>query len=212
MLLELNSQIFDLFNSFSWLPFIGFMADFPILFLPLFLAGMWIYYTFFQNKSYGAWQKIKSLASMWHKGHFDKRIDLLHIFYACIVWLIFSYIIKQFVDIERPAAYLEQTWNLIMSSIPAKSFPSDHATVSFAFTTALFFAGYKKVGLIFLPFVIVMNLSRIVVWVHWPLDILAGTINGIVAAVICFLYIVPSKLVKRIDIFIIRIMEKLRLY
>jgi len=75
----------------------------------------------------------------------DKRLDLLHIFYACIVGLIFSYIIKLFIDIERPESYLEQTGNLIMSTIPAKSFPSDHATVSFAFTISLFFVGYKKV-------------------------------------------------------------------
>lgn len=105
----------------------------------------------------------------------ETRTQLLHIFYACVVGIVFSYIIKQFVDVERPEQYLESTQNLILSTIPEKSFPSDHATVSFAFVTALFFTGFQKLGYVFLPFVIVMNISRILVGVHWPLDILAGT-------------------------------------
>jgi len=35
--------------------------------------------------------------------------------------------------------YLESTKNMILNRIPEKSFPSDHATVSFAFLTALFY-------------------------------------------------------------------------
>ena len=49
-----------------------------------------------------------------------------------------------------------------MSHVPDASFPSDHATVSIAFLTSLFLANYKRIGLIFLPFVIIMNLSRII--------------------------------------------------
>jgi len=85
------------------------MADTPIFFLPVFLGAMWMYYTF--KKSSDA-----------------KRWELMHIFYACLLWIIFSYIIKQFINIERPEIYLSATQNLIMSTIPAKSFPSDHAT------------------------------------------------------------------------------------
>lgn len=219
MLLELNSQLFDIFNRFSYIPWIGIIADAPIFFLPLFLSGMWIYYTFNPHTFFS--QRKKRYFKMWTFLFFkrensqlrnSKRHDLLHIFYACILWLIFSYIIKLFVDIDRPETYLKQTGNLIMSTIPAKSFPSDHATVSFAFTTALFFTGFKKVWYIFLPCIILMNISRIIVWVHWPIDILAGAINGIIASIICFTYIIPGKLVKKSDIFIIEVMRKLKLY
>jgi membrane-associated phospholipid phosphatase len=143
-MLELNSYIFNILNSFSTIPGISLLADLPILFLPLFLSGMWIYCTF------------KDIEN-------DVRIKLLHIFYACALGLIFSYIIKQFVDIERPESYLEQTGNLIMHTIPKKSFPSDHATVSMAFATALFFTGFKRTFIIFTLYAVMMNISRIIV-------------------------------------------------
>ncbi len=212
MLLEFNSQVFNFLNSFSGIPWIGILADGPIFFLPVFLFGMWMYYTFFQKNTSSFLGKIKAKIISTPSYYNQERTHLLHIFYACLLWLIFSYIIKQFVDIDRPETYLEQTSNLIMSSIPAKSFPSDHATVSFAFTVALFFAGFKKIWYIFLPCIILMNLSRIIVGVHWPIDIIAGAINGTIAAIVCFKYIIPSKLVKSADIFIIDVMKKLRLY
>ena len=153
-MLELNTFIFNMLHSFSDIPGIGLIADLPIFFIPVFLSGVWLLITF---------KKIQN----------DSRVALLHIFYACALGIILSYIIKQFVDIERPETYLEQTGHLIMGNIPEKSFPSDHATVSFAFTAALLFAGFKRVGYIFLLFALTMNIARIIVGVHWPLDILA---------------------------------------
>jgi len=212
MLLELNSLIFDFLNSFSSLPWIWLLADLPIFFLPTFLMWMWLYYTFFTEKKYSILENISSKFSQKQSPADAKRFDLLHIFYACILWLVFSYIIKQFVDIERPERYLQQTGNLIMSSIPAKSFPSDHATVSFAFLWGLLLSSYKQVWYFFFPFAILMNISRIIVWVHWPLDILAWALVWISASVICFRYIIPSKLVKQSDMLIISVMKKIKLY
>jgi len=192
-MLELNTIIFEYFSILRSFPGIWILADFPIFFLPIFLLGLWLYYTF-KNSTY------------------DKRVELMHLFYACVLGLIFSYIIKQFVDIQRPESYLDQTQSLIMGTIPAKSFPSDHATISFAFTTWLFFTGFKRIGYIFLPFVIVMNISRIIVWVHWPLDIVAWMITWISASTIFFYFASKGKLVKKLDLIIISIMKTLRLY
>ena len=126
-MLEFNSFIFSRLHSFSDIPFIGVVADLPIFFIPLFLSGLWLYYSFSKHSTN------------------DKRQDLLHIFYACVVGIILSYIIKQFIDIERPESYLDQTANLIMGTIPEKSFPSDHATVSMAFATSLLFTNFKNI-------------------------------------------------------------------
>ena len=194
---ELNYFVFQALN---WLTdneaianIAPIFADLPIFFLPLFLAGMWLYYTF------------KNLDN-------EGRKTLIHIFYACVIWMILSFIIKQFVDIERPEAYLESTKSMLLGTIPEKSFPSDHATISFAFTISLLFTRFYKVGYIFLPLVIIMNLCRIVVWVHWPLDIFAGSILWILSALIFFKYLQRLKLVKSLDASIIKLMKTLKLY
>lgn len=192
-MLELNSRIADFFTSFWNLAFIPLFADGPIFFLPLFLGGMWIYYTYI------------------NKVH-DQRISLMHIFYACVVGMILSYIIKQFVDIERPESYIESTKNMLLWTIPEKSFPSDHATISFAFVTALLYTKFYKIGYIFLPFVIIMNLCRIAVWVHWPLDILAWSVLWIFSSFLFFKYLKELKLVKSTNSIIIKIMKSLHLY
>ncbi len=192
-MLEINTLIFEYFSNFRNISGIWILADFPIFFLPVFLVFMWLYYTFNSKDT-------------------DYRWELMHIFYACVVGILFSYIIKQFVDIQRPDIYVSQTQNLIMSTIPAKSFPSDHATVSFAFTTALLFTSFKRIWYIFFPFVIIMNISRIIVWVHWPLDIIAGACTWILASYIFFHFLRKGKLVKKLDLLIIQIMKTLRLY
>jgi len=192
-MIELNSRLADFFTNFAAIPYISFLADIPIFFLPLFLVSLWLYYTFWNPKN-------------------DNRRDLLHIFYACIIWMILSLIIKQFVDIDRPESYIESTKSMLLWKIPEKSFPSDHATISFAFTTALLYTNYYKVWLIFLPFVIIMNISRIIVWVHWPLDIIAGSLLGIFSAYIFFRHVQTRKLVKSLDSLIIKLMKMLHLY
>jgi len=196
MLLELNTYISDSLKNFGWLTFSWPLADFPIFFLPLFLWWVWLYLTFYTPSS-------NSNA---------KRKELMHIFYACVIGIIISFIIKQFVDIDRPAWYIESTESLLLGKIPEKSFPSDHATVSFAFLTALLFSQYKRVGYVFLPFVIIMNIFRIVVWVHWPLDIIAGSCVGIFSGYIMMTKLRETKLVKKLDSAIITVMKKLYLY
>jgi len=188
-----NTQVFSFFYQFQDIPYIGIIADLPIFFLPIFLLSVWLYHTF-------------------QKQDDDLRLKLLHIFYACVLGMIFSYIIKSFIEVDRPDSYIAQTGNLIMSDIPESSFPSDHATISFAFVTALFFTGFKKVWRYFLPFVIMMNISRIIVWVHWPLDILVGTMLWIIVAIMFFKHIEKLKLVKTLDVIIIQVMKTFRLY
>ena len=196
-MLELNIYVFDILNGLSWGDTISriapFIADFPIFFLPVFLWWLWIYYTFISKKT-------------------DEKITLMHIFYVCVIGMILSFVIKQFIDIDRPEAYLKSTENLLLWKIPEKSFPSDHATISFAFATALLYTNFRRIGYVFIPFVILMNLSRIVVWVHWPLDILAWTLLWISSAIIFFGYLQRLKLVKNLDTMIIKLMKHLHLY
>jgi membrane-associated phospholipid phosphatase len=191
-MLEFNTQLFVFLSQYSQLPFIWICADLPIFFLPIFLFWMWLYYSFY-------WKSL------------ENKINLLHIFYACITWIILSYVIKTFVDIDRPETYLENSKNLIMNNIPSKSFPSDHATISIAFVTGLFYTWYKSLSYIILPIIALMNLSRIIVGVHWPLDILAWTLVWIFSAFIFFTYFSKLKFVKFIDLFIIKTLSYIKI-
>lgn len=165
-----------------------FMADGPIFFLPIFLIIAWFIKK--QNSS---------------------RMHLLHMFYACVIGIGISLFIQQFVDIARPESALSGSANLILAHIPDASFPSDHATVSVAFLTSLFLAGYKKIGYMYWVAVIVMNLSRVMAGVHWPLDIIAGTIVWISAAYISFYGLAQFTFVKNMNLFIIKISRYLKI-
>lgn len=193
---SINENLLAWLNGFAWnetmAKFIYFFSDFPIFFLPIFLVSARIYHTY----------KTKDT---------EKRFDLMFIFYSAILGIVISFIVKQFFDFDRPESYLQATGHLILSHVPDASFPSDHATVSVAFLTSLFLANYKKIWLIFLPFVIIMNISRVAAWVHWPFDIAAGIIVWIFASYITFTYIGKIKLVKQFNLCIIKLLRYIKL-
>lgn len=142
------------------------MADAPIFLLPIFLLVYWFY---FQSKK-----------------DVDGKKKLLFIFYSAIIAIVISSMIQIFVDIDRPEKSLEWAWKLILDHIPDASFPSDHASVGIAFLSSLFLFWFYKAGLIIFPFFIVMLISRVAGWVHWPFDILAGSIVWIISSFIVY--------------------------
>jgi membrane-associated phospholipid phosphatase len=62
-----------------------------------------------------------------------------------------------------------------------------------------------------MPWVILMNLCRVIAGVHWPFDILAGTIVWIFSAIISFKYLIGNKFVKNINLFIIKTLSYIKL-
>lgn len=195
MLQEINLAWLQFLNNLWNIPIVEkivfIFADAPIFFLPVFLVSYWLYYNYKRENT--------------------SKEKLLLIFYSVVVWITISLLIQQFVDIERPEWHLSNAWKLLLSHIPDASFPSDHATVSFAFLTSLFIYGFKKYFWIFLPFVIIMNLSRIIAWVHWPFDILVWTIIWIFSAIITYKKIKELKFVKKLNSFIIKLLQCIKL-
>ncbi len=195
MIFEINKTIFNYLNSLaniSWIENIVFLfSDAPIFILPIFLVGMWIYFAYKKTP--------------------DKKNILLYIFYSTIIWIIISLTIQQLIQIDRPEDYIKSTWKLLLSHIPDASFPSDHATVSFAFLISLFLAWYKKIWFIILPFMIIMNLSRIIAWVHWPFDILAWFIVWAISSIITFKVIIKLDFLKKVNSIVIKILSLIKL-
>jgi undecaprenyl-diphosphatase len=74
-------------------------------------------------------------------------------------------------DVRQLPQVVETSW----------SFPSGHATFFFAVATAIYLYN-KKWGIGFFIAAIVISLGRVVAGVHYPSDIIAGAIIGIVVA------------------------------
>ena len=162
------------------------MADFPIFFTPVFLVSAWIYWTLKNND--------------------NKKHDLILIFFSVVFSIITNLIIQQIVFEKRPETFVEP----LIEHIPNASFPSDHAAVSFAFLTGLYLFGYKKIFWIYLPFVILMNFSRIAGWVHWFWDVVVGAFIGIFWAFI-FKKFSHHPILKKVTGFFIKIAKIFKL-
>lgn len=91
-----------------------------------------------------------------------------------------SYILKIIVHAPRPFVTLVQVQPLVAET-PYTSFPSGHATLFFALATAIYLYN-KRAGYVFFFFALVIAISRMVVGVHYPIDILAGAVIGMVVA------------------------------
>ena len=114
-----------------------------------------------------------------------RRPDLLWAFlFLALLGTLWVHGLKNLLDVARPPAVLPDA-HIIGPAHKAGSFPSGHATTAFAV------AGLLALGLqfrtryvIFLSAALVAGLSRSVVGVHWPLDVLAGAFGGWLSAAI----------------------------
>lgn len=193
---ELNRQILIYMNSLTEYKFIEnfslCFSDTPIFVLPIFLIIWWLYFTYKQKDT-------------------DRKNDLLLIFYSTVIAVIINLTIQQFITIDRPEKALEWIWKLILNHVPDASFPSDHAAVSISFLTSLFLANYKKFAYVFLIPVVLMNLSRVTLWVHWPFDIVWWLIVWVTSSFIVFKLLKTNKYIIIINNFIIKIMSYIKM-
>lgn len=92
-------------------------------------------------------------------------------------------IIKYFYSHPRPYWVLTET-HLLLSREVQSSFPSGHAIFVFALATGVYLYN-KKWGSWYILLSCLVGFSRIFVGVHWPYDIVAGAILGILIALVC---------------------------
>lgn len=207
MLQEINKAILINLNSLTNYDLVQtlvlFFADIPIFFLPIFLLWTWIYYTYKKNPN--LWLEIDQ-----NKNLLEKE-KLLYIFYSIVLWLLISLIIQQIIHVDRPEEAIKWVWKLLLDHIPDASFPSDHATVSVTFLTSLFLAWYKKTWLIYTIPVVLMLLSRVILWVHWPFDIIVWALVWIFSSIVTFKYIYNISFIKKFNQFIIKMMWYIKL-
>ena len=95
------------------------------------------------------------------------------------------YIVKSIIllvdERARPFVVFPDVHPLIATAVSEnfQSFPSGHAIFFFALSTVLF-RYHRKLGSWFFAASAVMGIARVFVGVHWPSDIVAGAVLGIV--------------------------------
>jgi len=152
-------------------------------FVPLFADGIVFLYPVFLIIFYLKWV---------FKNQKDCKRYAVLVFLSVVVGIVITLLIQQFVDKTRPENLLDKNM-LLLQHLPSISFPSDHATIGFAFAFGLLVAWFrlgkkqlKIIGSVFLLLAILMGLARIGAWVHRPTDIWAGALIGLIGTFLVF--------------------------
>lgn len=84
--------------------------------------------------------------------------------------------------VQRVRPYEAHVTHLIIGRTVDFSFPSDHATASFAIAAGFLMHGLSRLGLFFLAAAVLIGLSRVYLGTHYVTDILGGALTGFLAA------------------------------
>jgi len=157
----LNEKIFFWINSL-----VGNNEFLDLFFV--FLAEYLIYILIFLNIFY-----------FWRLIYADKKIEIKEFFLyfssAILAWVA-TKVFRLFVEMERPFSYFHID-TLIKHPNIFESFPSGHSTIAFALAFSVFFYN-KKIGYILLFLAFLISIGRILVGVHYPLDVFVGGFLG----------------------------------
>jgi len=127
---------------------------------------------------------ILAVALQWWQG--DDRPHTRHVLLASgfsfLLGLALNQLLLLFIHRMRP--YDAGVTHLLIEPSADFSFPSDHATATFAIAAAFLIHGMPRWGRAFLAAAMLMIFSRVYVGTHYASDVLGGALTGIVAAVI----------------------------
>ena len=168
---------------------VKFLADFWVIFVAILLVWLWLFWVYKKK------DKPKERA--------------LILFYS----IAFSFLIYVILNLGLPLRPRPETVSAIrplVDHLPDNSFPSWHAIFAGAAILASFFFCWKK-WIIWSVIIIsvLMLISRIIAWIHYPSDILGGVVVGFIAALVIF--IIKKPLEKYVVNPLIDLAHKLRL-
>ncbi|MEK7540705.1 MAG: phosphatase PAP2 family protein [Patescibacteria group bacterium] len=162
--MSIDLYLFNLINGLAfkwyWLDFIGF---FIVKYSEYILAAVLVLFLVINFKKY------------W-------KMALEAVIVAAFTRFILAEIIRWMWF--RPRPFITNNVNLLIDyDAKEASFPSGHASFYFALSAIVYFYN-KKIGIIFYIASLLVVLARVFVGIHWPSDILAGAILGILTGYI----------------------------
>ena len=169
---ELNQKIFEVFFGFSHRNFIlDTVFVFLAKFLPYFLVLGFLVLIFYRSSS---------------------RRRLFFYIEALLALILGSGLLVQFFRFfyHYPRPFEEIGFTPLITGPASSSFPSNHAAILFALSLLVFYLN-RRVGLWFFVLSLLNGLARVVVGVHWPLDILGGALIGLLAAFLIHRWLDP---------------------
>ena len=120
----------------------------------------------------------------------DPKIALVGII-AVLTSGIIVQVLKSYFSIPRPAGILNMDeFYLFGDILKSRGFPSGHASTAFSLLGTFFYTcDNNKQGWLFFSAALLIAFSRVAIGVHWPADILVGSMIGLVA-----IYLISIKL------------------
>ncbi len=127
---------------------------------------------------------VVAVAGQWWRG--QDRAHSRHVLVAAGFSFLLGLAVNQFIllFVHRIRPYDAGISHLLIAPSGDPSFPSDHATATFAIAAAFLLHSFRRMGLWFLAAAVLIAFSRVYIGTHYIGDILGGAATGIAAAVL----------------------------
>jgi undecaprenyl-diphosphatase len=145
---------------------------------PFFLAlSYWFFYLVLAAVFVRIFWKIIHARSFVEKKKFFVE-GLVLIFSVLLTWIIVT-LIKVLVAAPRPFEVIDGVRTLVIHG-GGDSFPSGHTAIAAAIAGAI--KPYHRAGMLLVLFALLVGISRVYLGVHFPIDVIAGFLIGLVIA------------------------------
>ncbi|NLJ70703.1 MAG: phosphatase PAP2 family protein [Clostridiaceae bacterium] len=141
------------------------------------LDKFFIFYTSLGNKGY-LWIAIGLILIFFKK---TRKTGILLLISLLISHLLNTLVLKTLIDRPRPYEVLPNV-RMVIGKVDETSFPSGHSATAFGSAFVIFLRERGWLRWTALAMAILMAFSRLYVGVHYPSDVLAGSIVGILIA------------------------------